>query len=74
MYKCGSCLNVGDNTLKIVFISLWTIISIFMSVRGSVDSIETLIKTLRLEKLGIVSHAQKSGYDAILIKVITNYF
>ncbi|CAD8196278.1 unnamed protein product [Paramecium pentaurelia] len=73
IYKCGSCDNIGDNTLKIGLISLWTMISILISVKGTVDTANKIDFDNKLSKLRIFAKNPKAGFGGVLIKVLTNY-
>lgn len=42
-YKCGSCNDIGDNTLKVILVSIWTMISILLSVRGTVETVDKMV-------------------------------
>ncbi|CAK84354.1 unnamed protein product (macronuclear) [Paramecium tetraurelia] len=72
-YKCGSCSNIGDNTIKIVLISVWTMISIFLSVKGTIQGVEKMVAQSKLLKLKQLQFDQKAGHGGVLIKVLTNY-
>ncbi|CAD8125630.1 unnamed protein product [Paramecium sonneborni] len=72
-YKCGSCQDVGDNTIKIILISLWTMISIFLSVRGTIQGVEKMIAQHKMNRFKSFQYDQKAGYGGVLIKVLTNY-
>ncbi|CAD8084407.1 unnamed protein product [Paramecium sonneborni] len=71
-YSCGSCEEISRNLLTIVFISIWTLISILMSVSSTVQMIEEFIIGIRLKALG-VAVVFKQISTAILIKILTNY-
>ncbi|CAD8210964.1 unnamed protein product [Paramecium octaurelia] len=73
LYKCGSCENIGDNTIKIGLISLWTMISILISVKGTVDTANKIDHENKLSKLRISAKNPKAGFGGVLIKVLTNY-
>ncbi|CAD8128511.1 unnamed protein product [Paramecium sonneborni] len=73
-YKCGNCQEVGDNSIKISLISLWTMISIFLSVRGTIQGVEKIVAQYKMSKLKLKQFDQKAGYGGILVKVLTNYF
>ncbi|CAD8125007.1 unnamed protein product [Paramecium sonneborni] len=70
-YKCGSCNDVGDNTLKVVLISLWTLISIMLSVKSTMETVQNMVLGKKLSKFFV--EQPKTGYAGILIKVLTNY-
>lgn len=72
IYKCGSCNDVGDNITKLVSISVWTIISIIMSVNSTLDANLLVALGKKFKKIGIQVNP-RSGISGILIKVFTNY-
>ncbi|CAD8211891.1 unnamed protein product [Paramecium octaurelia] len=71
-YSCGSCDEIFGNVLTIFFISIWTLVSILMSVSSTVQMIEEFIIGIRLKAFG-VTVVIKQASTAILIKVFTNY-
>ncbi|CAD8196346.1 unnamed protein product [Paramecium pentaurelia] len=73
LYKCGSCDNIGDNTIKIALISLWTMISILISVKGTVETANKIDFDNKLSKFKIFAKNPKEGFGGVLIKVLTNY-
>ncbi|CAD8125569.1 unnamed protein product [Paramecium sonneborni] len=72
-YKCGSCNDIGDNTLKVILVSIWTMISIFLSVKGTVETVEKMVTQNKLSHFKIFAQDPKAGYGSVLIKVLTNY-
>ncbi|CAD8168810.1 unnamed protein product [Paramecium pentaurelia] len=74
IYKCGSCANIGDNATKIVLISIWTMISIFLSVKGTIETINKVITQQKRLILKIAIPDPRAGQGNVLIKVLTNYF
>ncbi|CAD8164426.1 unnamed protein product [Paramecium octaurelia] len=72
-YKCGSCSNIGDNTIKVTLVSIWTMISIMLSVKGTVETVDKMITQSKMHKLKIFRKDPKAGYGSVLIKVLTNY-
>ncbi|CAD8191360.1 unnamed protein product [Paramecium octaurelia] len=70
-YKCGSCDSIGDNTIKVALVSAWTIISIMLSVKSTMEMVENMVMGKKLQKFYIEN--PKTGYGGILIKVLTNY-
>ncbi|CAD8124033.1 unnamed protein product [Paramecium sonneborni] len=71
-YSCGNCDSIIGNVLTVFFISIWTLISILMSVTSTVQMIEEFIVGIRLKAFG-VTVVIKQASTAILIKVFTNY-
>lgn len=72
LYNCSSCNKTIENLLTIVFISLWTLISILISVSSTVEMIDSFIIDFRLRMLRILSSVEENS-TAILIKAFTNY-
>ncbi|CAD8187831.1 unnamed protein product [Paramecium pentaurelia] len=70
-YKCGSCDQIGDNTIKVALVSAWTIISIMLSVKSTMEMVENMVMGKKLQKFYVEN--PKTGYGGILIKVLTNY-
>ncbi|CAD8200138.1 unnamed protein product [Paramecium octaurelia] len=71
-YKCGSCDNTDSNTLIIIAISLWTLISISISVKSTVEIIKQLAKASKLKQIGIMIIVTKNN-AVNFIKILTNY-
>ncbi|CAK57244.1 unnamed protein product (macronuclear) [Paramecium tetraurelia] len=72
-YQCGNCDQIVDNVLTISLISIWTLISILISVLGNIRSIEELILGIRLKSFKN-NYLNTKVSSAIQIKVFTNYF
>ncbi|CAD8126668.1 unnamed protein product [Paramecium sonneborni] len=70
-YKCGSCDSIGDNTIKVALVSAWTIISIMLSVKSTMEMVENMVLGNKLKKFYVEN--PKTGYGGVLIKVLTNY-
>ncbi|CAK91844.1 unnamed protein product (macronuclear) [Paramecium tetraurelia] len=71
-YKCGSCDDTDSNTLIIIAISLWTLISISISVKSTVEIIKQLAKASKLKQIGIMIIVTKNN-AVNFIKILTNY-
>lgn len=48
-------------------------ISILLSVKGTVESIENMIAEEKLKKFRLCATYTRAGYGSVLIKVLTNY-
>ncbi|CAD8169765.1 unnamed protein product [Paramecium pentaurelia] len=72
-YKCGSCNDIGDNTLKVILVSVWTMISILISVKGTVETVDKMVTQYQMQKFKVFQKDPKAGYGSVLIKVLTNY-
>ncbi|CAD8130485.1 unnamed protein product [Paramecium sonneborni] len=71
-YSCDSCEQIFGNVFTIIFISIWTLVSILMSVSSTVQMIEEHIIGIRLKILGVAVVLNQIS-TAILIKIFTNY-
>ncbi|CAD8065756.1 unnamed protein product [Paramecium sonneborni] len=71
-YSCGSCLEKEKNVLIIIFVSIWTLISILISVQSTLKAIEEVVRIMKIMMLGLAV-TQYSNQSAILIKMLTNY-
>ncbi|CAD8067418.1 unnamed protein product [Paramecium sonneborni] len=74
IYKCGDCNNVSSNTFKVILVSIWTMISILLSVKGTIETITKAVVQQKRVKLKIATYDPRTGYGNVLIKVLTNYF
>ncbi|KAM3138611.1 hypothetical protein pb186bvf_009363 [Paramecium bursaria] len=72
-YQCGECINVYANAITIVIICCWTLISIFISVKGTLDLVQDLIYYIKATKIGFIPSVSDKGTIAILVKILTNY-
>ncbi|KAM3134149.1 hypothetical protein pb186bvf_013770 [Paramecium bursaria] len=72
-YSCGSCEQISGNSLTITAISIWTLISILMSVRGTLEMVDQIVGTFKALALGLVVAKESEGAVAILMKILTNY-
>lgn len=52
-------------------ISLWTIISIMLSVKSTMETVDKMVLGKKLSKFFVEN--PKTGYGGTLIKVLTNY-
>ncbi|CAD8156959.1 unnamed protein product [Paramecium octaurelia] len=71
-YSCGSCIDDNQNIAAITAISLWTLISILISVRSNVSLNEQMVLKKVIQKL-IRSNMQYHSNFGILIKMTTNH-
>ncbi|CAD8193803.1 unnamed protein product [Paramecium octaurelia] len=71
-YSCASCQETSRNFILITFVTIWTLISIFISVQSNLKSIKQSIRvtSILLIKLAAI---QTRNQSAILIKILTNY-
>ncbi|CAD8113937.1 unnamed protein product [Paramecium sonneborni] len=71
-FKCGSCDDTNANTFIIIGISLWTLISISISVKSTIEIIKQLARASKLKSIGITIVVTKNN-AVNLIKILTNY-
>ncbi|KAL4492982.1 hypothetical protein ABPG72_020761 [Tetrahymena utriculariae] len=76
-FTCGKCSEISDNVIKIVVISFWTIISIYLSASSSIELVQHNIMRNIFILLGTISAGkttEKSNLTSVLIKILTSYF
>ncbi|CAD8212447.1 unnamed protein product [Paramecium octaurelia] len=71
-YSCGSCLEKEKNAIIITFVSIWTLVSILVSVQSTLKAIEEFVRIISIMLLGLAV-TQNTNQSAILIKMLTNY-
>ncbi|CAD8174765.1 unnamed protein product [Paramecium pentaurelia] len=71
-YSCGSCLEKEKNAIIITFVSIWTLVSILVSVQSTLKAIEEVVRIISIMMLGLAV-TQNTNQSAILIKMLTNY-
>ncbi|CAD8109141.1 unnamed protein product [Paramecium sonneborni] len=71
-YSCGSCIDKSKNAVVIAGISLWTLISILITVRSNKSLNEQMLLKRIISRL-IPSRVQYHSNFGILIKMITNH-
>ncbi|CAD8094422.1 unnamed protein product [Paramecium primaurelia] len=71
-YSCSSCMNTSKNIIIILIVSIWTLISIFISVKSTVALLNQIGIQIQMAKLRIIKHSKQSQ-SAILIKMLTNH-
>ncbi|CAD8176760.1 unnamed protein product [Paramecium pentaurelia] len=71
-YSCGSCVENNQNIAVITAISLWTLISILISVRSNISMNEQMILKKIIARL-LRSNMQNRSNFGILIKMTTNH-
>ncbi|CAD8125608.1 unnamed protein product [Paramecium sonneborni] len=71
-YSCGSCLDQQKNSIIITLVSIWTLVTILLSVTSTLKAIEVYVQFCQIKKLGLVVK-QNQNESAILIKMLTNY-
>ncbi|KAM3129816.1 hypothetical protein pb186bvf_018110 [Paramecium bursaria] len=72
-FQCGSCSNLSLNTLQIILIITWALISIFLSVKGTVENVDEYIIRMKGTKAGFICVYYEIVQIAVLIKILTNY-
>jgi hypothetical protein len=53
-FICGTCSDTRYNSVIITLISLWTMISIFLSVRSTSQMVQGAVRAMNMLKLGIL--------------------
>ncbi|CAD8213410.1 unnamed protein product [Paramecium pentaurelia] len=71
-YACGSCQEKQKNVIIIICVSIWTLISILVSVQSNLKTIEKFVKIISIIFLGLTVQ-QTNNQSGILIKMLTNY-
>ncbi|CAD8166312.1 unnamed protein product [Paramecium pentaurelia] len=71
-YSCGPCTKNDQNILIIVLVSIWTLISIFISVQSTIKATQEFVRNFSFQKMGLAVN-QNTNQSAILIKMLTNY-
>ncbi|KAM3129390.1 hypothetical protein pb186bvf_018538 [Paramecium bursaria] len=72
-FQCNSCSNLSLNSLQIILIISWTLISILLSVKGTVDNVDELIIRMKSIKVGFICVYFERVQIAVLMKILTNY-
>lgn len=52
-FKCGKCQEVSGNVIKIIAISIWTLLSMAFAVKSSISMIRTIVMISCFYKMGI---------------------
>ncbi|CAD8209458.1 unnamed protein product [Paramecium octaurelia] len=71
-YSCGSCTEKDKNSIIITAITLWTLISILISVKSTVELLKKVAIRVRLGQNRAFSHMQEDQ-SGVLIKMLTNH-
>ncbi|CAD8211806.1 unnamed protein product [Paramecium pentaurelia] len=71
-YSCGSCTEKNKNSIIITAITLWTLISILISVKSTVELLKRVAIKVRIGQNRAFSHMQEDQ-SGVLIKMLTNH-
>ncbi|CAD8143908.1 unnamed protein product [Paramecium octaurelia] len=72
-YTCGACQDtIQSNILIIIAISIFTLVTMIMSVKGNYEFIENLIHQQVLQSIGARINIQQNN-ASIIMKQLTNY-
>ncbi|CAK69239.1 unnamed protein product (macronuclear) [Paramecium tetraurelia] len=71
-YSCSSCAEKDTNSIIITAISIWTLVSILISVKGTVSLLVDIALKVQVKKIRFFMSMQES-YSGILIKMLTNH-
>ncbi|EWS71783.1 transmembrane protein, putative (macronuclear) [Tetrahymena thermophila SB210] len=74
-YSCGKCKDTSNNTLKMVGLTLYTLIAIFFSVKSTKALLDSYIITFYFQKIGLIQKSAKVSTESvgIIIKLFTTY-
>ncbi|CAD8116010.1 unnamed protein product [Paramecium sonneborni] len=71
-FTCGLCTENYQNIVIITLVSIWTLVSIFISVQSTLIAIKEFFRNFCLSSMGLAV-SQNRNQSAILIKMLTNY-
>ncbi|CAD8173414.1 unnamed protein product [Paramecium pentaurelia] len=71
-FSCSSCQETKLNILFITLISIWTMISILISVQSTIQAIQENMKIINIINMGFAI-CHNRNQSAILLKMFTNY-
>ncbi|KAM3136869.1 hypothetical protein pb186bvf_010954 [Paramecium bursaria] len=72
-HQCANCGEETINYIIIIIIILGTLLSIFLSVKGTVQNIEWTTKIIKLKQIGLRIQLNKENNSSVLIKLFINY-
>ncbi|EAR97396.3 transmembrane protein, putative (macronuclear) [Tetrahymena thermophila SB210] len=74
-FSCGKCKDTSNNTLKMVGLSIYTLIAIFFSVKSTKELLDSYIITFYFQKIGFIQKSAKQSTEnvGIVIKLFTTY-
>ncbi|CAD8119965.1 unnamed protein product [Paramecium sonneborni] len=70
-FTCGSCQEIQKNTVIITLVSFWTLISVFISVQGTIKATHNVLPDFKFIFYNPTQNHQDTS--AILMKLLTNY-
>ncbi|KAL4488635.1 hypothetical protein ABPG73_020334 [Tetrahymena malaccensis] len=74
-YSCGKCKDTSNNTLKMIGLTIYTLIAIFFSVKSTKALLDSYIITFYFQKIGLIQKSAKQSTESvgIIIKLFTTY-
>ncbi|KAL4503050.1 hypothetical protein ABPG72_014279 [Tetrahymena utriculariae] len=74
-YSCGKCKDTSNNTLKMIGLTIYTLIAIFFSVKSTKALLDSYIIIFYFQKIGLIqkSAKQSTEFVGIIIKLFTTY-
>ncbi|KAL4447001.1 hypothetical protein ABPG74_014973 [Tetrahymena malaccensis] len=75
-YSCKSCKDFANNLIRLLALGTFVCISLFLSIRGQIDSMEAFKSKYYLKKLGFLKPGKtimQESQVAIVIKILTTY-
>ena len=57
-FKCGSCQEVASNSIKIAFITIYTLVALLFSVKSTKAIVEDYLLVYYLQKMGFITLSQ----------------
>ncbi|KAL4498518.1 hypothetical protein ABPG72_019636 [Tetrahymena utriculariae] len=75
-FSCGKCKDTQNNTLKMVGLSIYTLIAILYTVKSTKTLLDSYIITFYFQKIEFIQKSAKQSTESvgIIIKLFTTYF
>ncbi|EAS00524.2 transmembrane protein, putative (macronuclear) [Tetrahymena thermophila SB210] len=75
-YTCKSCKEFANNLIKLLALGIFVFLSLFLSIRGQINSMEAFKHIYYLIKLGFLKPGKTTMQEsqvAIVVKILTTY-
>ncbi|KAL4449210.1 hypothetical protein ABPG74_015592 [Tetrahymena malaccensis] len=74
-FSCGKCKDTSNNTLKMVGLTIYTLIAIFFSVKSTKTLLDSYIILFYFQKMGFIQKTARQSTEnvGIIIKLFTTY-
>ncbi|EAS04602.2 transmembrane protein, putative (macronuclear) [Tetrahymena thermophila SB210] len=74
-FSCGKCRDTSNNTLKMVGLTIYTLIAILFSVKSTKALLDSYIITFYFQQIGFIQKSAKQSTESvgIIIKLFTTY-